>query len=430
MSEDTPGIVDGYRIDSLVASGGMAEIFLAEAPGGQTVAIKRMKPSCAMTRGYLEMFLDEAAIITRFDHPNLTRATDFEAGPPPYLVLEYIDGPDLRVLIWEAQKKQGGLPADLAAALISQAARGLHHAHVLTGANGEALEIVHRDLSPQNVMIARDGVAKVVDFGIARAVGRTAQTKAGVIKGKYAYMAPEQIIGGEINAVTDVFALGILLYEILCGENPFHQDRDDKTLFAVVRDAPLPLSFRDPKIPDDLWEVAKKAMQKKQANRYPSAEAFADAVDACIATRRAAVTTEHLADYLKGLWALPVPEGEEPPPPLQDSEIDLVDLEIAPTDYEMEAVQMPAFQAADEAETMEDLACKAGEESTRPDRVFNVPGATTLPDPIQQYAELHTAATTRHLPVKDRSGKQQVFIWVGGILVALVTGALLAWLTG
>lgn len=337
-----------YQVESLIAAGGMAEVFLAATPPPvvRRVAIKRIKPQFATQENFLTMFVDEARVAVGFDHLNVVRTLDFEAGPPPYLVMELIDGPDLRRIIWESATKKKWVPFDLAAAIIAQAARGLHYAHNWKDASGEPLGIIHRDMSPQNIMLTRAGVAKVVDFGIAKAAGRNTVTRAGIIKGKYAYMAPEQVRGETLSPRTDVFSLGILLYESLTYINPFRRDRDERTLIAVTDEAPADPTKGRPELPSDLVEIVLEALAKDPGERYQSALELAEAIDASIATRRSPVTEAHLSEFLVELAAIPMPDAAATETKEKDSEVSVAELEKARTQFEMRAVSQEEAEAA------------------------------------------------------------------------------------
>lgn len=317
--EALPARFGKYEVETRVAVGGMAEVYAARTPAPvvRRVAVKCIKPAFAADPGFARMFMDEARVVAGFDHPNVVRVLDFEPGDPdrgepPYLVMEFIDGYDLRTLIWEASLRRMWVPFDHVAAIVAQAARGLHYAHTFADADGRPLEVIHRDMSPQNVMLTRAGLAKVVDFGIARAAGRATRTQAGIIKGKFAYLSPEQVRGEPLDPRSDVFALGILLYEVLTYRNPFRKDRDDATLVAITDEAPASPATLRPDLPDDLAAVVLRALEKDRDARFPSALALAEALEASVASRRAAVTDLHLADFLRGLEAVEVPQGARP----------------------------------------------------------------------------------------------------------------------
>ena len=350
---EAPEVFGKYQVERRIAVGGMAEVFLAKTPPPvvRRVAIKRIKPLYLSDPGFLIMFVDEARVAAHFDHPNIVRLLDFESEPVPYLVMEHLDGPDLRALMWDASIRGQWLPPDICAAVIAGAARGLHYAHGFADPeSGEPLHVIHRDMSPQNVMLTRAGGVKVVDFGIARAAGRNTRTQAGVIKGKYAYMSPEQVKGTSLDPRTDQFSLGILLYELMTFKNPFRKARDEATLLSVTDEAAPPLAGHRPDVPPDLEAVLMRALSKDRDARYPDCAAFAEALDASVASRRKAVTERHLADFLAGLAALPVTRTDVARPGTEgDHEVPEESLRAyaVATGHEAEAAE--AAEAADAA---------------------------------------------------------------------------------
>ncbi len=335
-----------YEVERLIAAGGMAEVFLAATPPPvvRRVAIKRIRPAFAGQADFVQMFEDEARVAACFDHPNVVRLIDFEAGPPPYLIMEYVDGPDLRRLLWEAGIREQWMPVRIAVAIVAEAARGLHYAHTWTDPNGEALEVIHRDMSPQNILVGQSGAVKVVDFGIAKAAGRNTRTQAGVIKGKYAYMAPEQVRGETLTPRTDVFALGIILYESLTYKNPFRRERDEMTLLAVTEENPEPPRALRPEIPEALEAVVLRALAKDPQARWPSAGAMAEALEGVLAAGRGPVRPEQIGDFVRGTLALPVPEGAPGGAPASEG-----DREVSEADVRRVSEQISKAEIAEAA---------------------------------------------------------------------------------
>ncbi|MDF1562427.1 MAG: serine/threonine-protein kinase [Deltaproteobacteria bacterium] len=347
MSGKRPEAFGKYQVEDLIAEGGMAEVFLAATPPPvvRRVAVKRIKPQHSAEQGFLEMFEDEARVAACFDHPNVVRVLDFEPGPPPYLVMEHVDGPDLRRLFWEAATKQQWMPVHIAAAIVAEAARGLHYAHTWKDPEGTHLQVIHRDMSPQNIMLTLAGAVKVLDFGIAKAAGRNTKTQAGIIKGKYAYMAPEQVRGETLSPRTDVFALGIILYESVTYKNPFRKDRDELTLIAVGDETPEPPRQLRPDLPEDLEAIILKALAKKPEERFQSALELAEAIDVSIASRRRPVRQEHIADFLRGIDALPLPGEAEVPVREDDREVSEADVRAASGMISQDAIAKAVAEA-------------------------------------------------------------------------------------
>ena len=208
--------------------GGMGEVFVARQTGiagfDRLVILKNLLPDLAKQEELVNQFLDEARVAATLNHPNIVSILEVgEWEGVYYLAMEYIQGADLVALQIEAYKKKKPIPIAVAAQIVHDAAQGLDHAHHATNMSGEPLNIVHRDISPHNIMIRTDGVGKVVDFGIAKASGRLTRTATGMIKGKLHYMSPEQIQGHNITGATDQFALGVVLWEMVARRRLFKE---------------------------------------------------------------------------------------------------------------------------------------------------------------------------------------------------------------
>jgi len=259
-----------FRLLERIGAGGMGEIFLAEEDEtGRRVAVKRLLAQCAKDPVFIGMFLDEARLVERLKHKNVCETYEHgQEGKHYYLVMEYIDGVSLRDLL-EARSYRG-LPFPLAARVIAEVASGLDYAHRFAGDDGKPLGIVHRDISPANIMIARDGRVKLVDFGLARARTQIMKTQPGLVKGKFGYLAPEQL-SGRIDWRTDLFALGLCTYEAITGRQLFDQHSAAETVQAIQ-------SFQGPPevsgAPGGLQEVLVQALSVDPAARQASAAAF------------------------------------------------------------------------------------------------------------------------------------------------------------
>src|SRR5690242_12806640 len=273
-----------YEILALLALGGTAEIYLARIAGAagfeKYVVVKCLHDHLADDTEFVKMFLDEARLGAMFDHSNVVQT--FELGEHEnryYMAMEFLAGLSLAMVVRRAgERLPGGLtPVPLVLNIAAQACAGLHYAHERI-ANGKPLNLVHRDISPQNLVISFEGIVKVVDFGIARAELRDTKTKAGTIKGKFAYMSPEQCVAANVDRRTDVFALGVIVWELLTGKRLFKRNSPYETYQAVIECAvPTPSSINvqlDPAID----EIVMKAVAKDKEQRYPSAEAFGDAM--------------------------------------------------------------------------------------------------------------------------------------------------------
>jgi serine/threonine protein kinase len=299
--------------------GGMAEVFAAlrQEPDGRQrpVVIKRPLPDLAAHPEFLAMFLDEARIASSLEHPNIVRVFEIVHQPDCCLiVMELVDGKSVSSLLARLEKSGQRLESRLAAHVVARAAEGLHYAHTRTDAVGTPLKIVHRDVSPQNVLVSFGGEVKVIDFGIAHALGRVTQTRTGTRKGKTGYMAPEQARAGAIDSRVDVFALGILLWELSCGRRLFVRPDDFRTMNALLVD-PIPLPSSVAAVPPQLEEITMRALARDPNDRYQSAEELRADLDAFALSAGGASPAE-LGALVKVLFATDAPMllQEQPTP--------------------------------------------------------------------------------------------------------------------
>ena len=265
-----------YRVLEKIASGGMAEVFRAESAGlegfKKTVAIKRVLPHLSEKKQFIGMFLDEARLSAHLSHSNCVQVFDIGVGDNTYfIVMEFVDGADLKAII--DQSRRGGQPfhLELAALICLRICEGLSYAHEATDGRGHTLGIVHRDMSPPNVLITRHGEVKIVDFGLAKANSQLEKSEPGIIKGKFSYLSPEAALGQPIDARTDIFAVGIILWEMLAGRRLFLGDSDLDTV-RQVQAARIP-SIRDfhPHATAELDRVLAKALARDPVQRYQTA---------------------------------------------------------------------------------------------------------------------------------------------------------------
>jgi serine/threonine protein kinase len=296
-----------YRLIKRIATGGMAEIFLAhtkEEPD-LPVVVKRILPHLAESAEFVSMFLDEARIAARLTHPNIVEITDVgQVSGAYYIAMEYIHGEDVRRIYNQAYKLQRSLPLSHSIRVIAEAARGLEFAHTLEDSlTRRKVGVVHRDVSPQNILVTYGGGVKVVDFGIAKAANKVNQTRAGVLKGKYSYMSPEQALGDPIDHRTDIFALGIILYETTTGTRLFKRQNELATLQAVIKCEVVPPSDALPGYPVELEEIVLKALAKEPRDRHPSAEALAADLYRFLRSSRLYVEPAAIAEFMADLFA-------------------------------------------------------------------------------------------------------------------------------
>ncbi|MBK9260832.1 MAG: protein kinase [Polyangiaceae bacterium] len=298
-----------YELLVPIAQGGMAVVWAARMKGTRgfqkTVAVKTMLPELSEDPQFEEMFLAEAGLASRIKHPHVCEILDLgEQEGLIYIVMEWIDGEPLSQLARSARQK-GGVPILVALRLVLNAALGLHAAHELKDEAGNLVGLVHRDVSPQNILVTYDGVVKIVDFGVAKASSElsNAATKDGQLKGKVPFMSPEQALGKEIDRRTDVFALGIVLFQLLAAKHPFRGDNDMITLRRICDKEPSPtLASAIPNCPPLLNDVVAKALAKDVAERYQSMAEFARAIDRAIAELKLqGLPDEDVVGFVKGM---------------------------------------------------------------------------------------------------------------------------------
>jgi eukaryotic-like serine/threonine-protein kinase len=264
-----------YRVLKRLASGGMAEVFVAESAGiegfRKQVAIKRVLPQLSKKEQFIAMFLDEARLSAHLSHSNVVSVFDIGVGDGTYfIVMEYVDGADLKAVMEYTRKLGRPIPVEAAVYVATRICQGLAYAHELK-AEGKPLAIIHRDITPANVLITRYGEVKIVDFGLAKASSQLAESDAGVIKGKFGYLAPETVMEKPVDQRVDVFAVGIILWEMLAGKRLFLGDTDFQTV-RLVRDAVIPsLPPINRKVTPDLDEIVKRSLARDPDARYQTA---------------------------------------------------------------------------------------------------------------------------------------------------------------
>ncbi len=308
LDEISPGQVLGrYELLLPVARGGMASVWAARLKGTRgfqkTVAIKTMLPGLVDDPSFERMFLDEATLASQVRHPHVIEILDLgEQDRILYLVMEWVSGEALSIVMKYAATR-GGIPLPIAVHIATQACRGLHAAHELREENGVLVGLVHRDVSPQNVLVTYDGVVKIVDFGVAKATARLdTQTEAGQLKGKIAYMSPEQLRGEKIDRRTDVFAMGILLYMMTTGKHPFRGDDQAQTIARISSEEPaVSPSVLVPSYPAGLEAVVMQALAKDSAKRYPSANDMLLGLTHALPAALREATDEEVSDFIRRL---------------------------------------------------------------------------------------------------------------------------------
>ena len=296
-----------YRVVDEIGVGGMASVHLArvDGPGGfqKWVAIKRIHPHLVEDDQFVDMFLDEARIAAGINHANVAQVFDLGKDDNTYwIAMEYLHGEPLREVMRRVEDKTSKIPFHVAARVVADAAEGLHGAHELRGRNGQLLNLVHRDVTPHNLFVTYDGYTKVVDFGIAKVVDRLASTRAGTLKGKLAYMSPEQVRGQDVDRRTDIFALGVVLWELTTGRRLFRRETDLDTLEQVQACVvPLPSTIVQD-YPPELEEVVMKALSQRREDRFQTAREFSRALQRFLMKQGIFVGPEDVGDFVKGLF--------------------------------------------------------------------------------------------------------------------------------
>ncbi|HEX8698551.1 MAG TPA: serine/threonine-protein kinase [Myxococcaceae bacterium] len=290
-----------------LGQGGMAEVFLAKQVGvkgfEKFLVMKKILQQFAENPEFVDMLFAEARANARLTHPNVVQT--FDVGVTDgvaYILMEYVRGPDLKRLINELRRKGLAMPMEHALRIVAETAAGLHYAHSYVDPAGQAHPVVHRDVSPHNILISLDGAIKLSDFGIAKVQGED-HTQAGVLKGKISYISPEAAAGRPLDARNDVFALGVVLFELLTGQLPFRRDHDAATLNAIVREAaPVPSQLK-PSIPQDVSDLILRALVKDPARRTPSAAALREEIEAVMAHHRLNSSPAAVAQFFKDTLA-------------------------------------------------------------------------------------------------------------------------------
>jgi serine/threonine protein kinase len=301
-------VLGRYELLLPIAAGGMAMVWAARVKGTRgfqkIVAVKTMLSKLSEDAQFEQMFLDEASLASQIRHPNVVEISDLgEQDGVLYLAMEWIDGVPLNQLM-KAAKPAGGVPLAVAVRIVMNACAGLHAAHELRDAKGQLIGLVHRDVSPQNILVTYDGVSKVVDFGVAKATAMGGgATMAGQLKGKVSYMAPEQVRGEAIDRRVDIFALGIVLYALTTGKHPFRRENEAATMYTIAStDAVVsPRKFL-PDYPASLETVLLKSLAKNPADRYATASEFLRALDQCLPASERANTDEDVGVFIGKLF--------------------------------------------------------------------------------------------------------------------------------
>jgi serine/threonine-protein kinase len=297
--------VDRYELLGEIASGGMATVYLARLTGvggfQRFVAMKRLHPHLANEAEFVEMFLDEARLAAGIHHPNVVPILEVGASPVGYyLVMEYIEGDTLARMLARAASRGKRIPPSITLRIALDMLAGLHAAHELRDDRGQPINLVHRDVSPQNVLVGGDGISRITDFGVARAASRLSATRVGQLKGKIAYMAPEQAQGDELlDRRADVFSAGIVIWEALAAKRLFKADNEAATLSRIMSEPVPSLSRVAPHVGREVGDVVMRALDRDREARFATCAQFADELEASAQSRVKVASSRELASYVQ-----------------------------------------------------------------------------------------------------------------------------------
>ncbi len=299
-----------YEVLAKLASGGMAEIYLArtqsDAGVERYVVLKRVHKHRATDIKFVHMFLDEARLASLLQHPNIAQVFDTgKLGDSYFFTMEYVHGETVRELLHRSYELRRPIPVGCTLTIIAGAAAALQHAHDRVGHDGRPLGIVHRDVSPSNLIVSYEGNVKIVDFGVAKAAHRSVETQSGTVKGKMGYMAPEQCRGGDVDRRCDLFSLGIVMWELLVGERLFKRATDFESMEAVVNEPTPPPSSLRPDLPPALDAVVLKLLAKRPLDRYQSADEVLDALEEVATATGFGISVAAVRRYIRELFGTP-----------------------------------------------------------------------------------------------------------------------------
>lgn len=407
-----------YTLLSHLATGGMADVFLARqlGPGGfqKECVIKRVLPQLVQdpnSQAFVEMFLEEARIAARLSHPNIVHILDFgQIDGDFFLAMEYVDGVTLESVLEQARSTgQPALPWPIAVRIVSSVAEGLDHAHKAKDSNGSPLLLVHRDVSPSNIMVSWDGVAKVLDFGIAKAMalsvaGSKVRTGIGIIKGKVPYMSPEQIQGLDLDARSDVFSLAVVLYELTTGQRPFPGETTGKLTLEITSRDPRPPEQFNPSFPPDLYPILMRGLAKGVDKRYQSARDFKVDLEQFLADQHSSCSNYDVEAYLKEL----IPADARPRPELPSAD------EIAQLEAETEAALRAPSRRSDGA-----IAAIASTDraDSDPDRSATAPPSQATPSAMASGTAIDALEEEERRRKRNSGGGGMVMAAIGLLVV-------------
>lgn len=308
VSRGSPVWFGQYKLLERIAVGGMAEVFLAVRPGlegfEKTLAIKRIRPHLSNEDAFLKMFLFEAKLAAQLQHPNVVQIFDLgKINNSYFIAMEYISGRDMSRVVPKAEKLGITFPLEYAMSIAASVLDGLSYAHAKTDDFGEPLNVVHRDITPENIMVGWNGNVKILDFGIAKANSQSDQTRAGEIKGKLSYMSPEQGMGKVLDERSDLFTLGVVLYEWITGYKLFTGENEMAILKSIIDGRIYPPSYFREDVPEAVEDILMKALAKDRDERYQTAREMQYEVQAWLNSQEFVPSNSHLANFMRQLFA-------------------------------------------------------------------------------------------------------------------------------
>ena len=313
VAAEVGSAANNYEVLAKLAMGGMAEIFLARGVSAtgveRYVVLKRVLRHKSTDTDLVNMFLDEARLAAQLQHPNIAQVYDIgKLGDSYFFTMEYVHGETIRNLLQRAHALRQHIPISTVLSVIAGAAAGLQHAHDRKGMDGKPLGIVHRDVSPSNLIVSYEGTVKVVDFGVAKAAHRHTETRSGTVKGKITYMSPEQCRGLDIDRRSDLFSLGIVMWEMLTVDRLYRRNSDFENMQAIVSEAVAPPSTLRAGVPPDLDRIVMRLLAKDPAQRFQTAEELHEAVEAAAVATGSALSASSLGRYMREIF------GQRPEP--------------------------------------------------------------------------------------------------------------------
>lgn len=436
-----------YTITERVDQGGMAEVFrgVAESMAGfkKSVAIKRILPSLTENKKFVAMFLDEAKLSLYLQHANIVQVFDIGIADDAYfLVMEFVDGCNLKGLLDRLKQKGRRLTTAQAIYLMVECCKALNYAHLLENPeNGQPLHIVHRDISPPNILLSKNGEVKLVDFGLAKANSQIESTDPGVVKGKFSYLSPEAASGIEVDHRADIFAVGILLWEMFTGRRLFYGDTDYQTV-ELVRQARVPsIAALNPEIEPELEAIVRRSLARDPADRYQTAADLGDALAQYLFSRRMKVTARDIAGLVRDVMVEAA--RKKSMAPKQDSLIDaLIQDEVAKLtsimpEEEEGAAQPNAGAASLDPSAFVDTSAWASDfgfenepprrgDSEKAPAVIHAPKVPAAARPPARDERSDEIESLQQMLEPDRTGVHRTNTSNKGVVIAIIIALLLA----